>query len=320
METKVSFKSFVLFICLFIFSISGNSANAQNLSDNEKKEPLIEKDLSEQPVPGTEGQSLPPAATSVMETPSPQNPSSATEAAPLQEPSLETAPQPEPSPKEDPLHMALGALERKEFDVAFRRFQTLAEQGNPEASYNLGLMYASGEGTTQDYAKARESFLASAEAGFALSAYQLGIIYEKALGVDKDMSKSMEWLQKAADAGIPDAQLELGNIYAEGYFGTPDVEKAKSLYLQAAKGNLAEAAGRLSAMHEYGLGVEKDNVQALKWAVVAWIQGDPYAMATRRRLEEGMNQTDKEIAKKEAIEWTGTSSYLKVSGPVRRVE
>ena len=40
------------------------------------------------------------------------------------------------------------------FETALREFKPLAEQGYAPAQYNLGLMYANGNGVEQDYKRA----------------------------------------------------------------------------------------------------------------------------------------------------------------------
>ena len=57
-----------------------------------------------------------------------------------------------------------------------------AEQGEKEAQYNLGVMYYSGDGVLQDYAKAFELFTKSAEQGNARAQFNLGVMYENGEG------------------------------------------------------------------------------------------------------------------------------------------
>ncbi len=45
----------------------------------------------------------------------------------------------------------LDAYQRGDYETALRELEPLAEQGNPDAQYNLGWMYYQGEGTAQDY-------------------------------------------------------------------------------------------------------------------------------------------------------------------------
>jgi len=46
----------------------------------------------------------------------------------------------------------LVAYQRGDYATAVRLWRPPAEQGNAEAQYNLGVMYAEGDGVPQDYA------------------------------------------------------------------------------------------------------------------------------------------------------------------------
>lgn len=59
---------------------------------------------------------------------------------------------------------------RGDFDGAFTCWLPLAEQGIAEAQYNIGRMYAYGEGLEQDYAEAYAWFLVAAQSGRAVEA------------------------------------------------------------------------------------------------------------------------------------------------------
>ena len=61
----------------------------------------------------------------------------------------------------------LQAYYRLDFRTALREWQPLAEEGNPEASYQLGILYYRGEGVVQDYAEAAKWFRLAAEQGYA---------------------------------------------------------------------------------------------------------------------------------------------------------
>ena len=50
--------------------------------------------------------------------------------------------------------IAQRAYERSDFKEAETRFRTLANNGNPPAQYNLGVMYTRGEGVPQDLVQA----------------------------------------------------------------------------------------------------------------------------------------------------------------------
>ncbi len=48
----------------------------------------------------------------------------------------------------------MAAYQRGDYATALREWRPLAEQGNAEAQYNLGLMYDNGWGVPQDYVQA----------------------------------------------------------------------------------------------------------------------------------------------------------------------
>ncbi len=89
-----------------------------------------------------------------------------------------------------------------------------AEQGDSEAQYKLGRMYADGvnadgTGVTQDYAEAAKWYRQAAEQRHALSQYLLGMMYEKGEGVAEDNAEAMRLYRLAADQGYAPAQFSL---------------------------------------------------------------------------------------------------------------
>jgi TPR repeat protein len=65
--------------------------------------------------------------------------------------------------------------------------------------YNLGGMYAQGQGVSQHYAKARQWFEKAAAASNAEAMFMLGALYEHGAGVPQDYLKAREWYEKARD-------------------------------------------------------------------------------------------------------------------------
>ena len=59
------------------------------------------------------------------------------------------------------------AYTRKDYSTALKEWQPLAEQGDAQAQYYLGVLYFKGEGVPQDYVQAREWWLKAAEQGIA---------------------------------------------------------------------------------------------------------------------------------------------------------
>ncbi len=78
----------------------------------------------------------------------------------------------------------------------------LANQGDSEAQYALGLAYEIGEHTSKDLAKAFEWYQKSAAQDHPKAQYHLGIFYALAKGgAKKDIAQSKLWLRKAKENG-----------------------------------------------------------------------------------------------------------------------
>ncbi len=88
---------------------------------------------------------------------------------------------------------AVAAYDRGDYATAYRLFEPLAQQGIPEAQYNLGGMYAEGRGVPQNYGKAVKWFRKAAEQGNATAQYNLGGMYFIGKGVLRDFVLAHMW-------------------------------------------------------------------------------------------------------------------------------
>jgi TPR repeat protein len=79
--------------------------------------------------------------------------------------------------------------------------RTRAEQGDAAAQFNLGVMYAKGQGVAQDYAEAATWYRKAAEQGYAPAQCKLGTMYSQGHGVTQDYAEAMKWYRKAAEQG-----------------------------------------------------------------------------------------------------------------------
>ena len=80
----------------------------------------------------------------------------------------------------------------------FEEIKTKAEMGNSIAQFNLGVMYAKGEGVEKDYAEALKWFRKAAEQGNSVAQYSLGLMYYIGQGVEKDHVEAYAWYNLAA--------------------------------------------------------------------------------------------------------------------------
>ena len=86
-----------------------------------------------------------------------------------------------------------------------------AEQGDADAQFNLGVMYADGEGVPQDYQEAVKWYRLAAEQGYADAQANLGARYDTGRGVSQDYQEAVKWYRLAAEQGYTFAQFNLGS-------------------------------------------------------------------------------------------------------------
>jgi TPR repeat protein len=95
----------------------------------------------------------------------------------------------------------IDAYTKGNFDVALKKLQPVAEQGNADAQFRLGLMYREGKGVTQDDKQAVSWLNKAAEQGQAEAQENLGLSYAKGLGVERDWVQADKWFSIAAASG-----------------------------------------------------------------------------------------------------------------------
>jgi hypothetical protein len=120
--------------------------------------------------------------------------------------------------------------------------ETKAGDGDAESQFRLGLKFAH-EGAAQDYAQAAHWYLKAAEQSHSLAQFNLGIMYAVGQGVPRDEANSMRWMQKAADRGDAGAQHHIGmKFHRASVEGRPEaapesrIQAYKWLQLAAAQG------------------------------------------------------------------------------------
>jgi len=91
-------------------------------------------------------------------------------------------------------------------------YEKAADKGDASAMFNLGVLYANGDGVAQDSGKARELYEKAADKGDASAMFNLGGLYANGDGVAQDYAKAREWYEKAADKGDADALASLARL------------------------------------------------------------------------------------------------------------
>ena len=153
-------------------------------------------------------------------------------------------------------------------------YQKGADSGNSEAQLQLAILYAKGEGVTQDYAIAAKWFRAAANQGSARAQYDLGVLYERGRGVPVDLTEAAKWYLKAAEAKYPLAQFNLAVCYTKGQGIRKDLPEAALWYRRAALQGTVQAMVNLGTMYERGDGVPISAVDAYAWYLAAGRRGN----------------------------------------------
>lgn len=155
--------------------------------------------------------------------------------------------------------------------------EKLAKQGDPDAQYKLGVMYADGQGVVKNEHTAVQWYQKAADQGFAAAQYKLGVMYANGLGVVKNERTAVEWYQKAADQGFANAQYNLGFMYANGRGVVKNERTAVEWFQKAANQGDADAQVYLGIAYANGRGVIKNERTAVEWFQKAADQSDAKA-------------------------------------------
>jgi len=123
-----------------------------------------------------------------------------------------------------------------------------AGQGHRAAQTKLGFMYATGKGVAQNYNSAFYWCYKAAEQGDVIAQFNLGLMYAKGQGVVQDNSLAVSWYSKASEQGDAHAQYNLGDMYANGVGVAKNSKQAAVLYHKAAEQGLVEAAAALELL------------------------------------------------------------------------
>ena len=126
-----------------------------------------------------------------------------------------------------------------------RQLRTVADEGDADAQFSLGLSYAKGEGVPQDFAEAVRWTSMAAGQGHVAAQTNLGSAYYNGQGVARDLSNAAVWYRKAAEQGDARAQFSLGYMYAKGEGVPRDSAQAKDWYRRAADQKYAPAVAAL---------------------------------------------------------------------------
>jgi uncharacterized protein len=154
--------------------------------------------------------------------------------------------------------------------------QQYAQQGNPQACFELGGRYLEGEEVPADSARAISLF------------------------------------EQAAQGGVMDAHFRLGKIYHDGLGVPVDYARALTSFTVAARAGVTEAQHNIGAMLVSARGVKRDYVEGLAWLMVATKSGDPSDAEAQVRTRLAKRPADIQAAEARAGELLKDLSHATV--------
>ena len=186
---------------------------------------------------------------------------------------------------------------------------TLAEDGDEDCMEDVALTYLNGDDEVeQDFEKSAYWWEKLAEAGNSQAQFNMGLFYAKGCGVTRDFEKAAEWMKKAlengdddakapyeayikaaenlekAEAGDVNAQAEIAKLYTkiggslEQYGPGDDYKAALKWAKKAADQGNADALWTLALAYEHGRGVDEDKDKAIELYSKGAEQNNPDAM------------------------------------------
>ncbi len=215
---------------------------------------------------------------------------------------------------------AKAAYDRGDYQTARELWLTLANRDDDAtfAQYNLGKLYANGQGVQQNddtardwwqkttgdneevrllltvlptvpdpqytYATLHEKWQPAAAAGDADAQYKLAALYLAGIGVSRDRNEALNWLEKAAAQNHAAAQYQLGRLYDSLNSSFRNPVKAREWWEKASALGNADAQNALALKYAIGYLIDDDYPQdpcrAIALREQAAAQGHPQAQTS----------------------------------------
>lgn len=163
------------------------------------------------------------------------------------------------------LEKGLAAFSAGDYETAMAECQSLADEGNVEAMFCVGRMYANG------------------------------------FGVPMNDEMALKWYGLAAGEGHPEALYNLALMHANGWGVAMNDVAAAGFYRLAAGFGWIPAQAAMGYCYKHGAGVEKDLVKAYMWFDIAAHHGDLSATSERNSIGDRLTEEEIQAGRSSAI-------------------
>lgn len=173
--------------------------------------------------------------------------------------------------------------------------QREANAGNPEAQFQLGRLYDTGEKLERDRQKAITWYTSAANQGHAEAQYRLAVAYLFGVGITRNPSLGESWLTKSAKQNHPVAK-ELLPIYKANRVVNKPLSIAVTWYLEKALDEDPDGEFGLGYLYENGWGINPNGAEARKWYTQARAIGSGGAARRLRQIKATKASNDPDPA------------------------
>lgn len=164
-----------------------------------------------------------------------------------------------------PLEDALAAINAKQYEKAAALLAPLADKGDVNAEYNLGLLYLDGQGVKRNLAMALALLTRAANGNDPRAQFRLGLIFHDGQGVAADPARAAQLFRNAAEQGHTQAKYALATILANGEGVPRDFWQAGIWFRRAADDGFHAAYFTVGYMNEIGAVASPNAVEAARW-------------------------------------------------------
>ncbi|KAK8895708.1 hypothetical protein M9Y10_013592 [Tritrichomonas musculus] len=129
-------------------------------------------------------------------------------------------------------------------------YSLAANQNDPQVLYNLGIIYEEGQYIPRDINKSIYYYSLAANLKYPLAQFNLGLIYFLGIGVNKNIKKGIYWIIQSSNNDCIQAHFALGFLYQEGKYMKQNIEESIKLYKKASSFNYQYAKNNLGIIYK----------------------------------------------------------------------
>lgn len=170
------------------------------------------------------------------------------------------------------------AYSSTDYATALSEWQDLAEAGDTNACYGMGLLYGNGFGVDMNDDLALKWYGQAALQGHAEAQYSLGVMHQNGWGVPINEDEGIKWYLLAADQGIVGAQLAMGRVYGMDYSEKYNPVEAYKWFSLAAKFGDLDAKAKLDFLVTR---MTPEQITEAEGNVSTWIEGHEGLLASQ---------------------------------------